>query len=157
MDIDYRLPHNKQIEQHVLGSILLNCEIIDEVKNEIEVDDFFIPDHKVIYNAMLELRDKKYPIDVSILWDHLFKTHNLLENNDETYLYELANNTPTFMYAKYYALIVRERSVLRKLIERSDYIASKAKEAVTDDDIKRAVEDAYRMIKEIDINKTSIH
>jgi len=119
-------PHSIEAEQSVLGGLMLDNIAWDKVSELIREDDFYRPNHRLIFRVMEGLGRRNQPFDVLTLTESL-KTIGELENaGGEIYLFELANNTPTVANIAAYAEIVRERSVLRQLIEVSGDIADVA-------------------------------
>jgi replicative DNA helicase len=119
-------PHSIEAEQSVLGGLMLDNTSWDKVVELIKEDDFYRPNHRLIFKVMEGLGRRNQPFDVLTLAESL-KTIGELENaGGEIYLFELAKNTPTVANIAAYAEIVRERSVLRQLIEVSGEIADLA-------------------------------
>ena len=108
--IDRVPPHDMEAEQAVLGSIMLDNHMFDEVREVIQAEDFYRPTHETIYRAMEKLRGTGKPID-AITLDNALK-----KKGDKLYLIELQGAVPTSLNAKSYAEIVRTNSKLRQLI-----------------------------------------
>ena len=111
-------PQDLAAEQAVLGAIFLDSERLIEVSEYVTADDFYKTSHKIIFRIMLRLQDDRSPIDV-------LTVHSLLENQGDletiggiSYIAELATSTPTAAHAVFYAKIVAEKSLLRKLISQ---------------------------------------
>lgn len=119
-------PHSLEAEQSVLGGIMLDANVWDNVCDRIQADDFYYPSHRSIFQSMQALLNRDKPLDVITLVDWLREQSQLEEVNGETYLYELARNTPSVSNVVAYADIIRERSILRKLIEVATRIANRA-------------------------------
>lgn len=119
-------PHSIEAEQSVLGGLMLDNTSWDKVVELLKEEDFYRPGHRLIFQVMENLGRRNQPFDVLTLTESL-KTIGELENaGGEIYLFELAKNTPTVANIAAYAEIVRERSVLRQLIEVSGEIAELA-------------------------------
>jgi len=119
-------PHSIEAEQSVLGGLMLDNNAWDRVSDRVTTVDFYKPAHKHIYEAMLELAKHGNPFDVVTIAEAL-KAKNLLEElGGEVYLFELAKNTPSVANIKAYADIVRERSILRSLLNITNEIADRA-------------------------------
>jgi len=113
------LPQNIEAEQSVLGSILIDCSVIDTVLNIITPDDFYKESHQKIYRAMGEMHKKNIPIDVFTLYDYMKSSGQLLEEvGGSSYLTLLTTIVPTTINVDYYAKIVKEKSSMRKLWEK---------------------------------------
>lgn len=119
-------PHSLEAEQSVLGGIMLDANVWDRVCDRIQADDFYYPAHRTIFKSMQRLLERDKPLDVITLVDYLREHNQLEEVNSDTYLYELARNTPSVANVVAYADIIRERSVLRQLIEVAQAIAQRA-------------------------------
>ncbi len=119
-------PHSIDAEQSVLGGLMLDNTYWDKVSEQVGENDFYRPNHRLIFRVMVDLGRRNQPFDVLTLTESL-KAINELENaGGEIYLFELAKNTPTVANISAYAEIVRERSILRQLIEASGDIAELA-------------------------------
>jgi replicative DNA helicase len=119
-------PHSLEAEQAVLGGLMLDNHAWDRVSERISEADFYRSEHRVLYRIMTDLAEKNMPIDALTLVEAL-KTIKQLENiGGEIYLFELAKNTPTAANISAYADIVRERSILRQLIQVGQDVAQSA-------------------------------
>ena len=117
-------PQNNEAEQSVLGSILLQPSALISSMEFIQASDFYRRSHQLIFQAMIDLNEKNEEIDV-ITVANLLETSGQLEDVGGTpYLAELANIVPTAANVEYYAQIVEERSLLRRLIQASTDIIS---------------------------------
>ncbi|MFJ3817773.1 replicative DNA helicase [Streptomyces sp. NPDC090056] len=110
-------PQDLDAEQSVLGSMMLSKTAITEVSNLLADDDFYRPAHQAIYRAILEVAAKGDPVDPLTLRDALQKSGELVKVGGASYLHILVQSVPTTANAEYYAEIVRERAVLRRLVE----------------------------------------
>jgi replicative DNA helicase len=120
-------PHNLEAEKSVLGSVLIKPAAFDEIAMSLGVDDFFLPAHREIFEALLALDKRRHPLDIIAVADEL-KTRGLLSRLDggEAYLNDLANAVPTAENALHYARLVREKATLRRLIAACAEIQSSA-------------------------------
>jgi len=119
-------PHSIEAEQSVLGGLMLDNTSWDKVVELVKEDDFYRPGHRLIFQVMENLGRRNQPFDVLTLTESLKAVGELENAGGEIYLFELAKNTPTVANIAAYAEIVRERSVLRQLIEVSGEIAELA-------------------------------
>jgi replicative DNA helicase len=117
-------PNDVDAEKSVLGAVLIDSSSINNVAEILRTDHFYVSEHKLIFQAMLELFEKRNPIDVVTLKDQLTKSGTLKEVGGASYLTELLNAVPTSAYSEHYANIVKSMYVKRKLIE----VASKSVE-----------------------------
>lgn len=116
-------PHSIEAEQAVLGGLMLDNQAWDSVASRLQASDFYRADHRLIFNAMQELELRNSPFDVLTLAESLKAVNQLEKAGGEIYLFELARNTPSAANIIAYAEIVRERSVLRRLINIGHEIA----------------------------------
>jgi replicative DNA helicase len=119
-------PHSVEAEQAVLGGLLIDPVAWDQVGDMITADDFYRPDHRLIFGALAELVAAGKPGDVVTVSEQLAHNSNLDNAGGLAYLGTLARDTPTAANVRAYAQIVRERSLLRKLISAGREIASSA-------------------------------
>ena len=125
-------PHNLEAETAVLGGVLIDNEAIDHVQERLLPDDFYKPAHAKIFEAMLELRDRREPTDIVTLTDLLRRQTVLDSVGGATYLSWLADTVPSAANIESYVKIVKEKSLLRKVIRVSSEIASRGFEDVAD-------------------------
>lgn len=119
-------PHSAEAEQAIIGGLMLDNQVWDSINTKLCDTDFYRTEHRILYEAISELAKKDQPFDVVTLLDILKSTHQLDDAGGETYLFELANNTPSVANVSAYADIVREKSVQRQLITVANDIADSA-------------------------------
>jgi replicative DNA helicase len=117
-------PHSVEAEQAVLGGLMLDPIAWDNVADTVTEDDFYRPDHRLIFAAIAALCGEAKPCDVVTVSQHLERTGKLEGAGGLGYLSSVARDTPTAANARAYAEIVRERSLLRQLIRAGTEIAS---------------------------------
>ncbi len=120
------LPHSLDAEQSVLGGLMLDNRAFDNVADKITEKDFYRQENQLIYRTMARLVEQSKPLDVLTVSEALREVHELEQVGGEVYLFSLANNTPTAANITAYADIVRERSVLRQMIQAANDIANDA-------------------------------
>ncbi len=119
-------PHSLEAEQAVLGGLMVDNNAWERVADQVREDDFYRHDHQLIFRALATLADGQQPMDVVTVSEWL-KAANLLEDaGGLAYLGGLAADTPSAANIQAYAEIVRERSVLRQLIQAGTRVASSA-------------------------------
>lgn len=116
-------PHSIEAEQSVLGGLLLANEAWDHVIERVVAEDFYRHEHRLLFSAIADLAEKSSPFDVLTVAERLKECDQLDAVGGEVYLFELSKNTPSTANVKAYADIVRERSVLRQLIQVAAEIA----------------------------------
>ncbi len=110
-------PHDVAAEQCVLGGMLLSKDAISDVMESIRPDDHYRPAHQIIHEAILELYGRGEPADAVTISDLLNKRGELARVGGPSYLHTLIASVPTAANAGFYARIVRERAILRRLVE----------------------------------------
>lgn len=119
-------PQAIEAEQSILGSMMLDNRVIDEISSELEARDFYRNDHQLIYNEIVRLDERGEAADVVTVSEALTHLGEIDQVGGLAYLGSLAKNTPNTGNAKSYAKIVRERAILRRLIESANDIAKRA-------------------------------
>jgi replicative DNA helicase len=110
-------PHSVEAEQSVLGALLIDTTSWDQAADIVSAEDFYRPDHRLIFEALAELTLGGRPGDVVTVAEALERRGQLEEAGGLAYLGTLARDTPTAANVRAYAQIVRERALLRRLIE----------------------------------------
>jgi replicative DNA helicase len=119
-------PHSIEGEQAVLGGLLLSPRAFDQVADVITETDFYREDHRLIYRAINELSNRGQPCD-AVTVTEWFESRGVVDQVDGgTYISQLASNTPSAANVRAYAEIVREKSILRQLIDVGAEITSGA-------------------------------
>ena len=119
-------PHSVEAEQSVLGGLLLENNAWERVADLINEQDFYRADHRHIWKQIVRLIDDNKPADVVTVAEALESNNKLDDIGGLAYLAALAQNTPSAANIRRYAEIVRERSVLRKLVEVGGEITTSA-------------------------------
>ncbi|MFM7226561.1 MAG: replicative DNA helicase [Betaproteobacteria bacterium] len=119
-------PHSIEAEQSVLGGLLLDNTAFDRVIDLVSAEDFYRFDHRLIFQQIAKLVAATKPADVITVFESLSLLGKAEEVGGLAYLNALAQNTPSAANIRRYAEIVRDRSILRKLISVSDEIAGDA-------------------------------
>jgi replicative DNA helicase len=117
-------PHSVEAEQAVLGALLIDATTWEQVADVLSAEDFYRPDHRLIYEAIAELINVGRPGDVVTVSEQLERRARLEDAGGLAYLGTLARDTPTAANARAYATIVRERALLRRLIEAGHAIVA---------------------------------
>src|SRR5262249_4164817 len=110
-------PHDLAAEQCVLGGMLMSKDAISDVMEVISPHDHYRPAHQLVHEAILELYGRGEPADPVTISDLLAKRGDLARVGGGAYLHTLLASVPTAANAGYYARIVRERAILRRLVE----------------------------------------
>jgi replicative DNA helicase len=138
-------PQDMEAEQCVLGAMLMSKDAIADVVETIRGTDFYRPAHEQIYNAVTDLYGRGEPADAVTVADELGKRGELLRVGGAPYLHTLLASVPIAANAGWYAEIVREKAVLRRLVDASVRIGqlSYAGEGDVDDIVDRAQAEVY--------------
>ncbi|MBM7567913.1 replicative DNA helicase [Paenibacillus sacheonensis] len=146
-------PQNMEAEQAVLGAVLLQTEALITAMERLRSEDFYLPSHQLIYDAMVELGESGQPIDLVTLMSYLQDRQQLEEIGGVSYLSKLANAVPTAANVDYYAQIVEEKSMMRRLIRTATNIVSDGYAAA--DDVGLMLSDAEARIMELSNRRSS--
>ncbi len=119
-------PQNPEAEQSVLGSILIDKNSILKVADILTPKDFYSPAHEIIFENIIELYEKRQPIDILSLTNKLKEKDLLKDIGGPSYLAELTNQVATASHVDHFATIVKEKKVLRDLIRASAEITEDA-------------------------------
>jgi replicative DNA helicase len=110
-------PHDLLSEQSTLGGMLLSKDAVADVVETLRGSDFYVPKHEVVFEAILSLYSHGEPTDVIAVTDELMKSGDLQRAGGVDYLHSLTSIVPTAANAGYYAGIVQERALLRRLVD----------------------------------------
>jgi replicative DNA helicase len=119
-------PHSLEAEQAVLGGLLLDASAWFNVSDVVQVEDFYRPDHRTIFDAIRALASNQKVTDAVTVAEHLERHGQLTDVGGLAYLGTLARDTPTAANVRAYAEIVHERSLLRQLIKTGTEITASA-------------------------------
>jgi replicative DNA helicase len=122
--IDRMPPSNLEAEKAVLGSMLLDGSAVNITLEIVRDNCFYLDSHKLIFNAMENLYNLGKPIDILIVMEELNRAGTLERVGGKEYLSSLLNSVATAAHVEYYANIVKEKSVIRNLINSSTQIIS---------------------------------
>jgi len=119
-------PQSKDAEQAVLGSMIIDKEAIFAAGELLSENDFYSSAHQKVYSAIISLNEKGEPVDLVTLSDELQQKHCLDEIGGTPFLLNLANAVPTAANVQYHAQIVREKAILRSLIQAATGIVTQS-------------------------------
>lgn len=123
-DFQRTMPFSNEAEQSVLGAMYLDKDCIPEVLNRVRSTDFYIDRHKELFEAIQELFNLGRPIDLVTLEEHLTLRGTLDKIGGIGFVVDVANTVPSTESVVFYADIVKDKSVLRRLIKLSDQISN---------------------------------
>jgi hypothetical protein len=116
-------PQDLQAEQSVLGAILLSAEALDDVAKQLSTDDIYRPTHQTIFEAILDMHTRGDPVDAVTVAAELDRRGALRRIGGAVYLHTLIQQVPAPASASYYARIVADKALLRRLTEAGTRIA----------------------------------
>jgi replicative DNA helicase len=137
-------PHNKEAEQSVLGSVLIDKDAILKIIDLIGSDDFYYDIHKMIYEAMVDLYNRHDPIDLLTLANLLEERKQIDTVGGPAYLAELTSSVPTATHVFKYAQIVKNKATLRKMIKAGNVITGCGYEE--DENVEKLLETAEKEV-----------
>ena len=148
VSVNHKLPpQNIDAEQSVLGGVLVENEAFNKILEYITQEDFYREAHRKIFLGMVELFNKNEPVDLITLTEVLKKRNHLEDVGGAAYLASLVDNITTASNISYYAKIVREKSVIRKLITTATEIVTSGYE--DSKDVEDLLDEAEKSIFEI--------
>ncbi len=136
-----------EAEQSVLGGILIENEAINKVMEIVTTDDFYRDAHRKIFYALINLSERDEPADLITLTNELRRMDQLDSVGGASYLASLIDSVPTAANIEYYARIVKEKAILRRLIQTSTEIITQSYEDRAD--VENFLDDAERAIFQI--------
>ncbi|KRN32123.1 replicative DNA helicase [Liquorilactobacillus mali] len=145
--IDHLPPQNVGAEQAVLGAVFLRSEALIEAMEYLQPEDFYKRAHQIIFQAMIDLNNQDEVIDVITINNYLTSNQQVDDVGGVAYIAELAAAVPTAANVAYYAKIVEEKALLRRLIATATNIVTQTYSQ--DDDVPSLLDDAERQIMEV--------
>ncbi len=125
------IPHNREAEEAVLGSVLVNTEVYYDLAHFLTADDFFLHRNQWIWEAFTRLQEQRQPIDLLTVGEQLDSQGRLVEVGGHAYLTGLINNVPSSIHAEAYGHMVEEAATRRRLLEAANRIARLAHQSDT--------------------------
>lgn len=120
------VPHSREAEEAVIGSILINPEAYYDVAHFLRGDDFYIHRHRWIWETFTRLHERRIPIDFLTVSEELDQLGQLAEVGGPAYLTALINNVPTSLHAEAYGRIVEATAIRRRMLSAANEIAKLA-------------------------------
>src|SRR4030043_96762 len=144
-------PQNIEAEQSVLGGILIENYAINKVVEVLQPDDFYRESHHKIYKSLIDLSERDEPADLITLTNELKNNGHLDSVGGASYIASLIDSVPTAANIDYYAKNVKEKAILRKLIQASTEIITQSYE--DRGDVEGFLDEAERAIFDISENR----
>ncbi len=142
--IDKVPPQNLEAEQSTLGSMMLEGSALEKGMELLQAEDFYRPAHQEVFDALMSLAERDEPVDIITLKEELKKRGKLEDCGGTEYLMSLVNSVPTAANVEYYAKIVEQKSILRKLISAGTQIIGLAQNE--DEEIDSITDQAERLV-----------
>jgi replicative DNA helicase len=135
VSIERPLPHNIEAERCILGAVLLDNHALNAAVERLRAEDFFLSQHRHIFECMIQLGEKRHGIDTVMLMEDLSRNGLLESAGGVAYLSQLADGLPRASNVEHYARIVKEKAILRSLIHSAAVIQEQALAAGDDADV----------------------
>jgi replicative DNA helicase len=135
ISVERPLPHNLEAERSILGAVLLDNHALNAAVERLRSEDFFLPQHRCIFERMVQLAEKQQAIDTITLMEDLIRSGQLEAAGGVAYLSQLADGLPRVTNVDHYARIVKEKAILRSLIYSASAIQEQALAAGDDADV----------------------
>ncbi len=143
------VPHSREAEEAVLGSVFINPEAYYDVAQFLRADDFYIHRHRWVWQAFTRLQEARKAIDLLTVAEELERMGKLDEVGGPAYLTALVSNVPTSLHAEDYGRIVEETAIRRRMLEAANQIARLAyKEDIVIDEVMGSAEKAVFGVSE---------
>ncbi|GAY11135.1 replicative DNA helicase [Pseudonocardia sp. N23] len=152
---DRQPPQDLTAEQSVLGGMLLSKDAIADVVEVLRPDDFYRPAHQTVYDCILDLYGRGEPADAVTVSAELQRRGELIRLGGAPYLHTLIATVPTAANAAYYAEIVSEKAILRRLVEAGTRIVQLGYHGADGSDVDEVVDRAQAAIYEVTERTTS--
>lgn len=120
-------PHSREAEQSLLGGLLLDAQSMDQITSAVTPADFYLPEHRLIFDAMMKVHERNRPVDVLTISEQLDVMDATEQVGGIGYLSELAAAASSASNVTAYAEIIRDRSVLRQLIRVAGEMSENAR------------------------------
>ncbi|NOZ50253.1 MAG: replicative DNA helicase [Chloroflexi bacterium] len=132
---DKTIPNNTKAEEALLGSLLIDPDVILQVASLIEPADFYVKRHGWIYDVIRSLHDQRQPVDFLTVTDELERRNQLADVGGPAQISTLINSVPSAVHAFQYAEIVRRTAIMRQLITAAGEIARIAYDDTQDEQV----------------------
>ena len=119
-------PQNIEMERNLLGCLMIDPKSADDIVSIVHRDDFYLEAHQILYDRIVQMYNTGHQVDIPLLVEDL-RSDNLLDKiGGEAYLVEILHSVAIATHARSYAEVVREKSILRSLIQTSSEILQEA-------------------------------
>ncbi len=147
------IPHSREAEEAVIGSVLINPEAYYDVASFLRADDFYIHRHRWIWETFSRLHERRVPLDFLTVSQELDQQGQLAEIGGPAYLTALVNNVPTSLHAEAYGHIVEETAIRRRMLAAANDIAKLAYQQETS--VESVMDEAEKSIFGVSERRTT--
>jgi replicative DNA helicase len=147
------IPHSREAEEAVIGSVLINPEAYYDVASFLRADDFYIHRHRWIWETFSRLHERRVPLDFLTVSQELEQQGQLAEVGGPAYLTALVNNVPTSLHAEAYGHIVEETAIRRRMLSAANDIAKLAYQQETS--VESVMDEAEKSIFGVSERRTT--
>ncbi len=140
------IPHSLEAEQNVLGAVFIDPNTIKMIVDQLDVNDFHSRRHRLIYGAILDLIKENVEIDYTTLINRLETKDLLLDAGGSDYILGLSDTTPSVVNLEHYINIVRDKAIVRNMIEVAKEIAENGMEAI---DMAEFIDEAEKKVFDV--------
>jgi len=144
LTLDRGLPQSIEAERSILGAVLLENSLLNQAVELLKSDDFYLANHRLIFDQMLGLSEKSRAIDLLTLTEELENAGHLETVGGRSFVSSLIDGVPKLSNLEYYARIVREKATLRRLIKRGHEIINSCYDQ--QDDVDQILDTAEKAI-----------
>lgn len=145
--LDRLPPQNLEAEQSTLGSMMIDRNALEKGVDILKPPDFYREAHQMLFEVLMSLAERGEPVDIVTVQEELRARNHLEVVGGTEYLMALIDSVPTSANIEYYARIVEEKAILRRLIDASMQIAGMSHGQV--DDVEKLIDQAERMIFQV--------
>ncbi|TVP95101.1 MAG: replicative DNA helicase [Acholeplasmatales bacterium] len=140
------IPHSNEAEQNVLGAVFIDPGTIRTLIDRLDQNDFYMRRHRLIFSAISELYQDNIDIDYTTLIDRLETTELLTDAGGTDYIFALADTTPSVVNLEHYINIVKDKAIIRNMIEVAKKIADEGLKAT---DMAEFIDDAEKSVFDV--------
>ncbi len=148
-------PHAQEAERFILGALMSEPTCFERISEVLQAKDFYMPQHKLLYEIIEGLARQDKPFDAAILVESLTQDKRIEDVGGESYLYHCLQSVPSIINIVAYAKVIREKAVLRQLISTCQEIASVAYSPKEGEDWEKIIDKAEQKIFAISDQRSS--
>lgn len=144
--IERSMPHNDEAERGLLGALMIDPNVFDEVSDLVKTSDFYVDAHRRIYGGIIRIFAKHHNFDLYLLIDHLKHNEEIEAVGGHAYLAELMANTHVTGHAMHYAKLIQDSAAVRRFMTvGANLIQNGHDPSVTGDQMRAVVDESLRL------------